>query len=45
MSVKSIIVKKIEKKLGGYKIQLNKVNSSLPRNFGKRKALELLVVG
>jgi isorenieratene synthase len=42
MSIKSIIAKQIEKKLGGYKIQLNKVDSSLPEKLSKEKSVGII---
>ena len=39
MMVKSIISKQIEKKLGGYKIQLNKIDSSLPEKLSQEKSV------
>ncbi len=42
MSVKSIISKVIEKKLGGYKIQLNKVDSSLPEKLSTEKSVGII---
>ncbi|MGB5529808.1 MAG: FAD-dependent oxidoreductase, partial [Ignavibacteriaceae bacterium] len=42
MSIKSIISKQIEKKLGGYKIQLNKVDSSLPEKLSKEKSVGII---
>ncbi len=42
MSVKSIISKGIEKKLGGYKIQLNKLDSSLPEKLSKEKCVGII---
>ena len=42
MGVKSIISKRIEKKLGGYKIQLNKIDSSLPEKLSKEKSVGII---
>jgi isorenieratene synthase len=42
MSIKSIIAKRIEKKLGGYKIQLNKVDNSLPEKLSKEKSVGII---
>ncbi|MCW8804628.1 MAG: FAD-dependent oxidoreductase [Ignavibacteriaceae bacterium] len=42
MGIKSIISKQIEKKLGGYKIQLNKVDSSLPEILSKEKSVGII---
>jgi len=42
MSIKSIIAKRIEKKLGGYKIQLNKIDSSLPEKLSKEKSVGII---
>jgi isorenieratene synthase len=42
MSVKSIISKRIEKKLGGYKVQLNRLNSSLPEKLAKEKSVGII---
>jgi carotenoid phi-ring synthase / carotenoid chi-ring synthase len=42
MSIKSIVAKRIEKKLGGYKIQLNKVDSSLPEKLSKEKSVGII---
>jgi len=42
MSIKSIIAKRIEKKLGGYKIQLNKIDSSLPDKLSKEKSVGII---
>jgi isorenieratene synthase len=42
MSIKSIIAKRIEKRLGGYKIQLNKVDSSLPEKLSKEKSVGII---
>ncbi|MCW8811621.1 MAG: FAD-dependent oxidoreductase [Ignavibacteriaceae bacterium] len=42
MSIKSIIAKRIEKKLGGYKIQLNKIDSSLPKKLSKEKSVGII---
>lgn len=42
MSVKSIISKRIEKKLGGYKVQLNKLDSSLPEKLSKEKSVGII---
>lgn len=42
MSVKSIISKRIEKKLGGYKVQLNKIDSSLPEKLSKEKSVGII---
>jgi len=42
MGIKSIIAKRIEKKLGGYKIQLNKVDSSLPEKLSKEKSVGII---
>jgi isorenieratene synthase len=42
MSIKSIISKRIEKKLGGYKIQLNKIDSSLPEKLSKEKIVGII---
>jgi isorenieratene synthase len=42
MSVKSIISDTIEKKLGGYKIQLNKVDSSIPEKLSKEKSVGII---
>ncbi|MCW9065349.1 MAG: FAD-dependent oxidoreductase [Ignavibacteriaceae bacterium] len=42
MGVKSILSKGIEKKLGGYKIQLNKVDSSLPEKLSREKSVGII---
>jgi carotenoid phi-ring synthase / carotenoid chi-ring synthase len=42
MSIKSIIAKQIEKKLGGYKIQLNKIESSLPEKLSTEKSVGII---
>lgn len=42
MSIKSIIAKRIEKKLGGYKSQLNKVDSSLPKKISIEKSVGII---
>ena len=42
MSIKSIIAKRIEKKLGGYKIQLNKVDDSLPEKLSHEKSVGII---
>jgi len=42
MSIKSIIAQRIEKRLGGYKIQLNKVDSSLPEKLSKEKSVGII---
>jgi isorenieratene synthase len=42
MSIKSIIAKRIEKKLGGYKIQLNKIDSSLPEKLSTEKSVGII---
>jgi len=42
MSIKSIIAKQIEKKLGGYKIQLNDVDNSFPENLSKEKSVGII---
>ena len=42
MSIKSIIAKRIEKKLGGYKIQLNKVDSSLPKKLTEERSVGII---
>jgi carotenoid phi-ring synthase / carotenoid chi-ring synthase len=42
MTIKSIIAKRIEKKLGGYKIQLNNVDSSLPEKLSKEKSVGII---
>ena len=42
MGIKSIIAKRIEKKLGGYKIQLNKIDSSLPEKLSKEKSVGII---
>ena len=42
MSVKSIISKRIEKKLGGYKVQLNKLDLSLPEKLSKEKSVGII---
>lgn len=42
MSIKSIIAKQIEKKLGGYKIQLNKIDSSLPEKLSQEKSVGII---
>ncbi len=42
MFIKSIIAKRIEKKLGGYKIQLNKIDSSLPEKLLKEKSVGII---
>ncbi len=42
MSIKSIISNRIEKKLGGYKIQLNKIDSSLPEKLSKEKSVGII---
>ncbi|MBT8384035.1 MAG: NAD(P)-binding protein [Ignavibacteriaceae bacterium] len=42
MSIKSIISKRIEKKLGGYKIQLNKIDSVLPEKLSNEKSVGII---
>ncbi len=42
MGVKSILSKGIEKKLGGYKIQLNNVDSSLPEKLSTEKSVGII---
>jgi isorenieratene synthase len=42
MSIKSIIAKRIKKKLGGYKIQLNKIDSSLQEKLSKEKSVGII---
>jgi carotenoid phi-ring synthase / carotenoid chi-ring synthase len=42
MSIKSIIAKQIEKKLGGYRIQLNKIDSSLPEKLSQEKSVGII---
>jgi carotenoid phi-ring synthase / carotenoid chi-ring synthase len=42
MSIKSLIAKRIEKKLGGYKIQLNNIDSSLPEKLSKEKSVGII---
>jgi carotenoid phi-ring synthase / carotenoid chi-ring synthase len=42
MGIKSIISKWIEKRLGGYKIQLNKIDSSLPEKLSKEKSVGII---
>jgi carotenoid phi-ring synthase / carotenoid chi-ring synthase len=42
MSIKSFIAKRIEKRLGGYKIQLNKVDSSLPEKLAQEKSVGII---
>lgn len=42
MSIKSIIAKRIEKKLGGYKIQLNKINLSFPEKLVSEKGVGII---
>jgi len=42
MSIKSIITKRIENRLGGYKIQLNKIDSSLPEKLSKEKSVGII---
>ncbi len=42
MSIKSTISKRIEKKLGGYKIQLNKIDSSLPEKLSTEKSVGII---
>ncbi len=42
MGIKSIISKRIKKKLGGYKVQLNKVDSSLPEKLSKEKSVGII---
>lgn len=42
MKIKSILAKQIEKKLGGYKIQLNKIDSSLPEKLTKEKSVGII---
>jgi isorenieratene synthase len=42
MSIKSIIAKQVEKKLGGYKIQLNNVASSLPEKLSTEKSVGII---
>jgi carotenoid phi-ring synthase / carotenoid chi-ring synthase len=42
MRFKSIISKRIEKKLGGYKVQLNKIDSSLPEKLSKEKSVGII---
>lgn len=42
MGIKSFVSKKIEKKLGGYKIQLNKIEDSLPKNISAEKKVGII---
>ncbi|GAB4301301.1 MAG: FAD-dependent oxidoreductase [Ignavibacteriaceae bacterium] len=42
MTIKSLIAKQIEKRLGGYKIQLNKIDSSLPEKVSKEKSVGII---
>jgi isorenieratene synthase len=42
MSLKSIIAKRIEKKLGGYKIQLSKIDSLLPQKLSQEKSAGII---
>ena len=42
MSVKSFIAKRIKKKLGGYKIHLNKMDSSLPQKLSQEKSAGII---
>jgi len=42
MSIKSIIAKRIKKRLGGYKIQLNKVDPSLPEKLSQEKSVGII---
>jgi isorenieratene synthase len=42
MGIKSIISKRIEKRLGGYKIQLNKIDNSLPEKLSKEKSVAII---
>jgi isorenieratene synthase len=42
MSVKSIVSKRIEKKLGGYKIQLNKIDPTLPEKLSKETSVGII---
>ena len=46
MGIKSIISKRIEKKLAlGYKIQLHKIDSSLPEKLSKEKSVGIIGEG
>ena len=42
MGIQSIISKRIEKRLGGYKIQLNKIDASLPEKLSKEKSVGII---
>ena len=42
MGIKSIISKRVEKKLGGYKLQLNKIDSSLPEKLPEEKSVGII---
>lgn len=42
MSIKSIIAKRIEKKLGGYKIQINNIDNSLPEKLSMEKRVGII---
>ena len=42
MGIKSFIANRIERKLGGYKIQLNKIDDSLPENLSKEKSVGII---
>ena len=42
MSIKSFIAKRVKKKLDGYKIQLNNIDSSLPEKFSKEKSVGII---
>jgi isorenieratene synthase len=42
MGIKSIIENRIKKKLGGYKIQLNKIDSSLPEKLSIEKSVGII---
>jgi isorenieratene synthase len=42
MGIKSFIAKKVERKLGGYKIQLNKIDDSLPEKLSKEKRVGII---
>ena len=42
MKIKSIVAKRIKKKLGGYKTQLNTINSSLPEKLSTEKSVGII---
>ena len=42
MGIKSFISNRIEKKLGGYKIQLNKIDPSLPEKLSKEVSVGII---